>query len=306
MAVKFSNNAVTTLSSAITASATTIAVADASSFPTLGSGDFTYVTIDADSATPKREVVKVTAISSNNLTVVRGQDDTTASSFDAGVKVELRLTAALLNSVSDEASVTNWSDVAGKPDPTITLSGDVSGSGTMTDVGDVTITTVVADDSHNHTVGNVDGLQAALDGKVDDSQVLTDVPSGAVFTDTTYTVGDGGLTQKNFTTTLKTKLDGIANNANNYVLPFTDNSSNWNTAYSWGDHSTAGYLTSFTETDPTVPSHVKNITSGNISNWNTAYGRDSLSDFTNDMWEVTTTVPTSGTGKPSGYVWYVV
>ena len=31
---------------------------------------------------------------------------------------------------------------------------------------------------------------------------------------TTYTVGDGGLTQKNFTTTLKTKLDGIAAGAN--------------------------------------------------------------------------------------------
>ena len=29
----------------------------------------------------------------------------------------------------------------------------------------------------------------------------------------------------------------------------TDNSANWNTAYSWGDHSTAGYLTSFTETN---------------------------------------------------------
>lgn len=53
----------------------------------------------------------------------------------------------------------------------------------------------------------------SLAGKVDDSQVLTNVPSGAVFTDTTYTVGDGGLTQKNFTTTLKTKLDGIESNA---------------------------------------------------------------------------------------------
>ena len=38
-------------------------------------------------------------------------------------------------------------------------------------------------------------------------------------TNTTYTVGDGGLTQKNFTSTLKTKLDGIATNANNYSLP---------------------------------------------------------------------------------------
>jgi hypothetical protein len=36
---------------------------------------------------------------------------------------------------------------------------------------------------------------------------------------TTYTVGDGGLTQNNFTTTLKNKLDGIAASANNYSLP---------------------------------------------------------------------------------------
>jgi hypothetical protein len=65
----------------------------------------------------------------------------------------------------------------------------------------------------------------------------------------------------------------------------------WNEAYSWGDHSQAGYalntslsdyytkvqsderyLQSYTETDPTVPSHVKSISTTNISNWNSAYG----------------------------------
>ena len=35
---------------------------------------------------------------------------------------------------------------------------------------------------------------------------------------------------------------------------------------------TPNFLTSYTETDPTVPSHVKSITTTNISNWNTAYG----------------------------------
>jgi len=45
------------------------------------------------------------------------------------------------------------------------------------------------------------------------------VPANALFTDTTYTIGDGGLSQKNFTTTLATKLDGIAASANNYTLP---------------------------------------------------------------------------------------
>ena len=47
---------------------------------------------------------------------------------------------------------------------TITLSGDVSGSGTTS------ISVTVADDSHNHVISNVDGLQAALDAKLDDSQ----------------------------------------------------------------------------------------------------------------------------------------
>ena len=38
-----------------------------------------------------------------------------------------------------------------------------------------------------HSISEVSGLQTALDGKVDDSQVLTNVPSGALFTDTVYT-----------------------------------------------------------------------------------------------------------------------
>ena len=46
--------------------------------------------------------------------------------------------------------------------------------------------------------------------------VKTAVPAGAKFTDTTYSVGDGGLTEKNFTTALKTKLDGLPSSADNY------------------------------------------------------------------------------------------
>tara|TARA_R100000426_G_scaffold39082_2_gene30583 strand:- start:148 stop:1941 length:1794 start_codon:yes stop_codon:yes gene_type:complete len=43
---------------------------------------------------------------------------------------------------------------------TITLSGDVSGSGTTS------IAVTIADDSHNHVISNVDGLQSALDAKL--------------------------------------------------------------------------------------------------------------------------------------------
>jgi len=46
----------------------------------------------------------------------------------------------------------------------------------------------------------------------------------------------------------------------------TDNSTNWNTAYSWGDHSAAGYLTSFTETnDLTAAVTWANVPDANIT-----------------------------------------
>ena len=117
-----------------------------------------------------------------------------------------------------------------------------------------------------HSISFITGLQTALDGKVDDSQVLTDVPANAVFTDTntTYSVGDGGLTQKNFTTTLKNKLDGIAASANNYSLPFTDNSTNWNTAYGWGNHASEGYYSS-SNPPPTYSKYLRSDTSDTMS-----------------------------------------
>ncbi len=49
--------------------------------------------------------------------------------------------------------------------------------------------------------------------------------------------------------------------------------SNWNTAFSWGNHANEGYLKSFTESDPIFLLHpAHEITSDNIKNWNTAYG----------------------------------
>jgi len=51
--------------------------------------------------------------------------------------------------------------------------------------------------------------QTALDGKIDDAQVLTNVPGGALFTDTTYSVQDGELSEISFTSADNTKLDGI-------------------------------------------------------------------------------------------------
>jgi len=47
----------------------------------------------------------------------------------------------------------------------------------------------------------------------------------------------------------------------------------WNSAYSWGNHSTQGYLKSFTELDPIFNvSIAKGILGSDTSKWNTAYG----------------------------------
>jgi hypothetical protein len=118
MPVKFSNNVSTTLAAGIGTSNTTISVVDASKFPALAAGEHTYVTLDSDTVTPTREVVKVTGISGNTLTVVRAQDGTAAAAFSADAKVELRITAALLDELSRngwEITATAPTDASGKP-----------------------------------------------------------------------------------------------------------------------------------------------------------------------------------------------
>jgi hypothetical protein len=60
--------------------------------------------------------------------------------------------------------------------------------------------------------------------------------------------------------------------ASGYAIPTTEKQGQWDSAFSWGNHASAGYLTTFTETDPTVASHVKNITSTQITNWDSAFG----------------------------------
>lgn len=48
----------------------------------------------------------------------------------------------------------------------IGLGGDVSGSANFDGSANITITATVADDSHNHVTGNIDGLDTALAGKL--------------------------------------------------------------------------------------------------------------------------------------------
>ena len=54
---------------------------------------------------------------------------------------------------------------------TITLSGDASGSVSFDGSANVTLTAIVKDDSHSHTIANVDNLQTTLNGKATQTQI---------------------------------------------------------------------------------------------------------------------------------------
>jgi hypothetical protein len=95
----------------------------------------------------------------------------------------------------------------------IVVSGTVDGRDVATDGTKLdSIATSSNNYSHPITAGN---KHIPTGGSV--GQILKNTASGTATwqadNNTTYTVGDGGLTQKNFTSTLKTKLDGIETGA---------------------------------------------------------------------------------------------
>lgn len=92
--------------------------------------------------------------------------------------------------------------------------------------------------------------------KVNDHTVDSDVPSNAKFTDTIYD-----------DTEIKQSIANIKNEIPTKVSELTNDS---------------GYITSYIETDPTVPNYVKNITEEDIAKWNAGGGSGGISDY-NDL-----------------------
>ena len=185
MAVKYSNNAYSTLSAAINTTDTSISVASASSFPTLSGSDYMYLTIVSETAL---EVVKVTNVSGTTLTVVRGQDGTSGTAAASGDRIELRITTIMLqdafaesnNDVFKTIAVSGQSDiVADASTDTLTIVGS-GGTSVTTNAGTDTLTissTTVPDDIFK---------TIAVSGQ---SDIVADST-----TDTLTIVGSGGTT----------------------------------------------------------------------------------------------------------------
>ena len=275
-------------------------------------------TYDLGSSSKKWAEVHATTVTGNLTGDVTGNVTATTLSGALTGNVTGNLTGNVTGNTSGSAgSCTGLSATATAlaTSRTIGLTGDVSGSTSFDGTGNATITAVIADDSHNHTTANVDGLDTALGLKAPlASPALTGVPTAPTAaantnttqvattayvqtevtdliggapgtldtlnelaeainddasyastlttalatktaktsnqalstaanamtisgntitlargdsttdtvtvpdTNTTYSVGDGGLTQVNFTTADNTKLDGIEASANNYSL----------------------------------------------------------------------------------------
>jgi len=176
MPVIYSNNASTTLSAGINNSTTTIGIASASGFPSIGSGEYYFATI-ANTNNTKIEVVKVTA-GTTSLTVTRAQDGTTAQAFDSGDNFQLRVTAATL-------------EAATKTDVNITA-GAISGSAISNDAidsqhyadGSIDTAHLSADCVTNAKIAN-DAIDSEhyVDGSIDTAHLAADAVTGAKIAD---------------------------------------------------------------------------------------------------------------------------
>lgn len=104
MALKISNSAYGTLASGISDSDTTIVLSSGhgARFPTFGVDDWGYATL-VNSSNAK-EIIKITARSTDTLTAARAQDGTTALAFLAGDRIEMRPCAAAMNDKLDTAT----------------------------------------------------------------------------------------------------------------------------------------------------------------------------------------------------------
>ena len=284
-------------------------IADARIANTLG-GNVTItgnLTVNGTTTTVNSNTVNI----GDNI-IVLNADETGTASQDAGIEVE-RGTDANVQLKYDE-SLNRWRFTNDG-----TLFQDLgAGTGDITGV-DITagtgLTGTVSTSSGDHTqtidvdVGTTANKIVQLDGTaklpaVDGSQ-LTNLPAASTaFTSLTDTpanftgaatkivrvnaagnaleyLTDTTLVDADFSSAGLMKTDG----AGNYSL-VTDASANWNTAFGWGDHSTAGYLTTQTShADVLVDgdfssagimatngSGTYSIVTDNSSNWNTAFG----------------------------------
>ena len=112
MTVKLKNNVQSSLRTEVSSTATTVflPVGHGVRFPTLGAGEYFYITVE--DAAGNSEIMKATARATDTLTVVRGAESTTPRTFVTGSTVEMRVTAASVLDAAQDAVTDNATSVS--------------------------------------------------------------------------------------------------------------------------------------------------------------------------------------------------
>ena len=110
MGIKLANNASTTLASGVSSTSTSLTVTTGTGalFPTIGSGDYFYATLSSSNTV--YEIVKVTNRTGDSMGVQRGQAGTSAVSFPAGSRFELRVTKEAVEDYVGETILEEFND----------------------------------------------------------------------------------------------------------------------------------------------------------------------------------------------------
>src|SRR6056300_1162612 len=209
---------------------------------------------------------------------------------------------------NDLTAAVTWANV---PDANITQSSVTQHQAALAiNESQITFTSNFLENLVEDTTPQLGGTLDANGNTIDMGvNVITDTKVGQW--DTAYSWGDhasaGYLTSE--TSHADVLVDGdfttagiMATDGSGTYSIVTDNSTNWNTAYGWGDHSTAGYLTSFTETnDLTAAVTWANVPDANVTATSV---RQHLSggtgiDFTTGVFSVDSTVITGQTAETS-------
>ena len=161
---------------------------DGNDFITAGTWDGGSETLTLSVSNQPDVVIQLTdTMRDTNTTYTVGDGGLTQKNFTSTLKTKLDGIAAgaEVNVQSDWNATTGDAFIKNKPTLGTAAAAAVGDFATAAQ-GALADSALQSLPAHTHGIAEVDGLQTALDGKVDDSQVLTNVPAGAVFTDTVY------------------------------------------------------------------------------------------------------------------------
>lgn len=164
---KFSNNGSSKLAGSLTTIATSLSVTatEGAEFPTLGAGDWFQATlVKLVGGLPVVEVVRVTARTGDNMTILRAQEGTLATTFSAGDVIELRPTAGGLDNMAQTEGNNTYTGSNTFSGPTTVpsqTSGDNSTKAANTAYVDAAVNTRAAKGANND-ITSLSGLTTAL------------------------------------------------------------------------------------------------------------------------------------------------